>query len=170
LAILLLACGALGGACAAATEERQPAVWQTRELNFDYVGFTSRYSCDGLRDRVEQALKTLGARGDLTVTPYPCSTVDRPELLPSLRIKVSTLQPAMAAAEGGTVQARWKTVRLAGANGLGPGDCELAEQIRSRILPLFTTRNLEARTTCVPHQESAGNILLTVDVLVPAAQ
>ena len=42
-----------------------------------------------------------------------------------------------------------------------------ADQIRREILPLFTTRNLKAKINCIPHQESTGSILLTVDALVP---
>ncbi|TMH73959.1 MAG: hypothetical protein E6H52_14575 [Betaproteobacteria bacterium] len=37
----------------------------------------------------------------------------------------------------------------------------------NEILPLFTSRNLKSQTDCVPHQLSAGNILLNVEVLVP---
>ncbi len=165
---LLLAVGWVGSAWAAATEEQQPAVWTTQEVSLDYVGFTSHYSCEGLRDKVEQALIILGARKDLTVTPHSCPRTGRPDRLPSVQIKVSTLKPAMSADSGGAVQAQWKTVSLAGADKLTPGDCELAEQIRGKVLPLFTTRNLKAQTICVPHQEPPGNIEFTVDVLVLA--
>jgi len=170
LAVLLLALGPSAGAWAAPapTEDRLPTVWKTRELTFSFLGFTSRYSCEGLRDKVEQALLALGARHDLTVTPYPCAGMGRPEFAPSLQIKVSTLEPAPTTAAGDTVEARWKTVRLGGPGKLYPGDCELAEQIKAEILPLFTTRNLKAKIDCVPHQESAGSIELTVDVLAPA--
>ena len=167
LAILLLVIDTFGSACAATIEKPQLAIWKTQELTLDYVGFTSHYSCDGLRDKVEQVLILLGARkDDLTVTPYPCSRAGRPEPLPSVRIKVSALRPADAAAASGAVEAQWKTVNLAGADKLTPGDCELAEQVRDKILPLFSTRNLKAQTECVPHQEPSGNILFTVDVLV----
>lgn len=167
-AVLLLALGPSAGAWAAATEDGLPAVWKTRELTFSFLGFTSRYSCEGLRDKVEEALLALGARHDLTVTPYPCAGMGRPEFAPSLQIKVSTLEPAPTTAAGDTVEALWKTVSLGGPGKLRPGECELAEQIKGEILPLFTTRNVKARIDCVPHQESVGSILLTVDVLAPA--
>ena len=165
--MLVLALAASSAAGAASTDGRQPAVWKSQELAFTYVGFTSRYSCEGLRDRVMEALATLGARSDMTVTPYPCSGSGRPEPFPGVRIKVSTLAPAPEGGEG-TVEARWKTVRLSGSDTLTRGDCELAEQIQHEILPLFTTRNVKARLNCIPHQESAGEIAFTVDVLVPA--
>lgn len=167
LTALVLVVGAFGSTWAAASEP-QPAVWRTQELTFDYIGFTTHYSCDGLRDKIEQVLSLLGARkGDLTVTPYPCSRPGRPEPLPSVHIKVSILKPAEAAGAGGAVEAQWKTVNLAGADKLTPGDCELADQIKAKILPMFSTRNLKAQTDCTPHQQPTGNILLTVDVLMP---
>jgi hypothetical protein len=165
---LLLACALLEPAWGAAGEEAVPAVWKTQELKFDYVGFTSRYSCDGLRDKVESVLLLLGARRDLEVRPVGCSGMGRPEPLPSLRIKMSTLMPAGQGDAMDALEARWKTVSLGGFDKLTGGDCELADQIRTRILPLFTSRNLKAQTDCVPHQLPPGNILLDVDVLVPA--
>ena len=166
-AVLLLVLGPYGGGWAAETEDRLPAVWKTREFTFNFLGFTSRYSCVGLRDQVEQALLTLGARHDLIVTPYPCIGLGKPEFAPSLQIKLSALEPAPTTATDGTVETRWKTVSLGGPGKLNPDECELADQITREILPLFTTRNLKTKNDCVPHQESTGSILLTVDVLVP---
>jgi hypothetical protein len=165
---LALTFGTSAMACAASTDERQAAIWKSQQLTFDYVGFTSHYSCEGLRDKVEDALLALGARRDLVVTAYSCSGMGRPEPFPGVRITLSTLKLAPEGAADSTVEARWKTVNLAGPGKLSPGDCELAEQIRDKILPLFTTRNVKAQLECVPHQESAGNIALTADVLVPA--
>ena len=39
-----------------------PAVWKEQHLRFYYLGRTSRYSCDGLRDKVRAMLLELGAR------------------------------------------------------------------------------------------------------------
>jgi len=41
---------------------------------------------------------------------------------------------------------------------LALGDCELVEQFRSTVVPMFATRNLDNRTTCVPHQLSGSTI------------
>ncbi len=46
--------------------------------------------------------------------------------------------------------------------------CELLEQLKDKALPLFTNRNLEFRSTCVPHQSLPGEITFNVDVLKPA--
>ena len=52
---------------------------------------------------------------------------------------------------------------------LARGDCELVEQFKSNVLPMFTTRNLENRTTCIPHQDSGSNIDLKFETFgVPA--
>ncbi len=168
LITLLFAFSMVASASAAPTDDRQAAVWAAKELTFDYVGFTSWYSCDGLRDKVSQALVLLGARRDLAVTSFRCTKPNGPELFPGVKIQVSTLKPVTGGVQDGAIQAQWKRVNLGGLNKLTPGDCELAEQIRDQILPLFTTRNLKAQINCVPHQESAGNIQLAVDVLVPA--
>jgi hypothetical protein len=163
--------GMSNGTGAAAVADRQPAVWKAQELTFDYQGFTTRYSCDGLRDKVKNTLMALGAHRDLSVTPYGCGGAGgMSEPFPSVRIKLSTLQPA-AVGEGASpntpVDAYWKAVNLSGSGTLGGGDCELAERIRDNILPLFATRNLRAEISCVPHQRTAS-ITLSIDVLVPA--
>src|SRR5262249_61489485 len=46
------------------------------------------------------------------------------------------------------------------------GDCELLEQIQHRILPLFTTRNVQFRSNCVPNQLQLGTVL-KAEVLIP---
>src|SRR6266699_5840765 len=76
-----------GGAPAAGGE----AVWTPRELLFIYQGFTARYSCDGLRDKVRSILLELGAREDLKVTETPCSELGRPDPFPGVRIKINVL-------------------------------------------------------------------------------
>jgi hypothetical protein len=46
---------------------------------------------------------------------------------------------------------------------LALGDCELMEQFRQQVLPMFSTRNVVSNTTCIPHQESGSNIDLKFD-------
>ena len=46
------------------------AVWKQRKVEFHYFGRTSRYSCDGLRDKMRAMLLEMGARQDLRV-PVP---------------------------------------------------------------------------------------------------
>jgi hypothetical protein len=46
------------------------------------------------------------------------------------------------------------------------GDCELIEQVKARVLPLFTTRNVDYRSTCVPNQLQIGGTVLKAEVLI----
>jgi hypothetical protein len=179
LASAALAYGSTAGAAAAdaATEvaDAQPATWTAKELTFTYQGFTTRYSCDGLRGKVRSALLILGARRkDLTVNESGCSRPDGgPEPFPGVRIKMQVLTPVAAAAtpDAKTVAAHWKAVDLRlDRDALSEsGDCELLEQIKQSILPLFTTRNIKYSSTCVPHQLSPGGTILRADVLVSDA-
>ncbi len=162
---------------AAATENdqaanEQPAVWTPKELQFTYQGFTTHYTCDGLRDKVKSMLLQLGARKeDLKVYETPCAgDPNRPTPFPGVRIKMNVLQPATDEKSGDaqTVPARWQKVDLLkGEVGINAaGECELLEQVKQKILPLFATRNIDLQATCVPHQLQAGGTRLQVEVLV----
>jgi hypothetical protein len=160
---------------AADTEDAQLAAWTPTELRFVYQGFTTRYSCDGLRDKVRSALLALGARKDLSVYEAGCSAPSgRPDRFPGVTIKMQILKPLAAnapqpAAEA--VSAHWKTVdlRLDREALADSGNCELLEQIKQSILPLFSTRNVEYSSNCVPHQLSAGGTRLRAQVLMSDA-
>jgi hypothetical protein len=150
----------------------ESAVWTPRELSFVYQGFTTRYSCDGLRDKVRSVLLKLGAREDLQVSESPCLSLGIPDPFPGVRIKMSVLQPgADKSATAGTqaVSAHWETVELTpGHDAVGAaGDCELVEQVKQSILPLFATRHVEYSSNCVPHQLQIGATRLRAEVLVP---
>jgi hypothetical protein len=164
---------AAGGAAAVtAPQAPQAAVWAPREARFVFMGFTAHYSCDGLGDKVRKALLELGARPDLTVRDVPCSTpFGRPDPFPGVTIKMHVLVPldAKSAPPGAApVPARWKTVelRLDRDPVFAAGDCELVEQIKQHLLPLFTTRNVDYTSNCIPNQLMLGTRLRT-DVLVP---
>jgi len=178
-----VAFGALLGAPAWGAEEggqqgdqaaapKELAVWTPKEVQFTYMGFTTHYSCDGLQEDIRQMLLQLGARkSDLKVYEQPCSgPPDRPNPFPGVKIKMSVLTPAPASESDVShmVQAHWKTVKLpyreTGIN--AAGQCELLEQFKQKILPLFTTRNVDLVATCVPHQLSPLGTKLQADVLV----
>ena len=173
-AVTALALG-VGASAWAGTEDQTPAsvpaVWTPKELRFTYMGFTSRYSCDGLRDKIEVVLTKLGARKDMQVTALPCSgPLGRPTHFPGVTLKINVLQPASAqsGADADTVPAHWQRVDLAPDRNVvrAAGDCELVEQIKQNILPLFSTRDVEYRSTCVPNQLTIGGTELKADVLV----
>lgn len=164
-------------AAAADADSAQLAAWTPKELRFVYQGFTTRYSCDGLREKVRSALLALGARKkDLSVHEAACSTSPgRPDPFPGVTIRMQVLKPLVADAAapdvGAAVAAHWKTVdlRLDRDAVSESGNCELLEQIKQSILPLFSTRNVEYSSNCVPHQLSTGGTQLRAQVLVADA-
>ena len=62
-----------------AGSDHESAVWVPKELHFDYRGFTTQYSCDGLRERMRNVLLELGAHPDLQVRGYGCTQLVGPD-------------------------------------------------------------------------------------------
>ena len=50
------------------------AIWQDHKYSFQYMGFTSTYSCDGLADRLKILLVHTGVRDDVKSTPGACAS------------------------------------------------------------------------------------------------
>jgi hypothetical protein len=173
VAVLLTATGwAAADETGAAAARDESAVWAPKELTFVYQGFTTKYSCDGLRDKVRSVLLELGAREDLQVNETACSSLGRPGPFPGVRIKMNVLQSAAdKSATAGTqsVPAHWKAVDLTPDRDAvsAAGDCELVEQVKQSILPLFATRNVQYSSNCLPHQLQIGATQLRAEVLVP---
>jgi hypothetical protein len=151
-------------ALAAADSPQQPAAWVQKELNFRYVGFTTKYSCDGLQDRMRRLLLKLGARDDLKVTEYGCLA---PETTPGVRIVMHVLQAASAPG-GQTVAAHWQTVDLLADRDLfdAARDCELIAQLDRDVLPLFSPRHVDYSAACHVNDPLTGGTRLKADVLV----
>jgi len=153
-----------------AASGRESAVWAPKELNFAYQGFTTRYSCDGLQERMRDVLLKLGARPDLRVRGYGCTQLVGPDPFAGVSIKMNVLQPA--GKQGGpAVPVHWQRVDL--LTGLyehdpvdAAADCELIGQIKQKILPLFATRNVDYRSTCETHHLVPGGTRLKAEVLV----
>jgi hypothetical protein len=149
---------------------RESAVWAPKELNFVYQGFTTNYSCDGLQDKMKRVLLKLGARADIQVRGFGCTRLVGPDPFAGVRIRMNVLQTA--GKQGGqAVPAHWKVVDLlADLDDRDPvdaaGDCELVEQIKQKVLPLFATRNVDYSATCVPRQLLVGATRLKAEVLV----
>jgi hypothetical protein len=158
---------AADGADSAAAE--QPGSWQPHSFDFHYMGFTSTYSCDGLADKLQLLLRVVGASPDTKVIPLCARSTGRPDKLAEASLRFSTLQLADANAPGASAGV-WRHVELTPRHpfNLQTGDCELVEQFRDTLLPMFVTRNLDNQVTCVPHQESGSNFRLSFDVFAPA--
>jgi len=152
------------------------AVWTPKELRFTYMGFTSHYSCDGLADKMRSIVLQLGARPDLKLRQTPCSgPLGRPTEFPGVTIKMNVLVPWDAASANAAVTpvpAHWKLVEL--STDRDPlreaGDCELIEQVKAHVLPLFSTRNIDYRSTCIPNQLQIGGTVLKAEVLISDEQ
>ena len=95
----------------------QPAVWKQKEFKFTYQGFTTKYSCDGLRGKVRDILLAYGARKDLQVNEWGCSGRGGvPDPFPGVAVKMSVLVPADAAKDAADEPAV-ATATLAAADG-----------------------------------------------------
>jgi hypothetical protein len=164
-AMVLITAAGLCCGTAQADVEHQPAAWTQQKAHFDYIGFTTSYSCDGLKGKLRQVLRDLGTKDGFTVIPMGCDR-DKPVPLPAVDITLSTLKHSDAP---DAINAVWKRVELGGDGPLSGGDCELAEEIVQKILPLFEVRNVLMSTTCTPHQMPTGRLSLTLEVLSPAA-
>jgi hypothetical protein len=153
------------------------AVWSEQHLRFFYMGRTSRYSCDGLRDKVRAMLLDLGARRDLTITALGCEGAAARARLgslgPSLNIVVSTPalpvpnQKPLHPGDLGKVVARFEafTITSDAFRNMGMADCELVDEFAHQILPKLVTRHLKQDITCVPFQESGGRFLVRGEIL-----
>jgi hypothetical protein len=154
-----------------------PAVWKEQHLTFSYVGRTSRYTCEGLRDKVRAMLLDLGARRDLRITALGCEDTPargRPGSLgPTLNIVFSTPalpQPKLKSlhpGDLGEVDARFEsfTITSDAFRNMGVADCELVEEFAHQILPKLVTRDLKQDITCVPFQQSGGRFLVRGEIL-----
>ena len=145
------------------------AVWTPKEATFNYMGFTTKYSCEGLVSKVKSVLLSLGARrSDLTVYGTGCLDPGRPAPMPGVRVKMNVLVPTGASGDAAAVAAHWKAVQVKlNTDPLAEaGECELVEQIKQKLLPLFSTRDVEFKPDCVPHQLSPGGTRLHAEVLI----
>jgi hypothetical protein len=164
------------GAAAAestATPAGETAVWTPKELTFVFQGFTAHYSCDGLLDKIRHVLGELGARSDFQLSYYGCSgSFGRPDPFPGVRIRMHVLQPAGPNDKSTEViGAHWRRVDLHLDKDpvWEAADCELLEQVKQKILPLFATRNVDFASNCVPHQAYLGT-RLAAELLFPDAK
>jgi hypothetical protein len=149
---------------------RESAVWTSKELEFVYRGFTTKYSCDGLQDKMKRVLIRLGARPDVQVRGFGCTQLQGRDPFAGVSIRMNVLQPAGQQA-GPAVPAHWKKIDLlTDYDNRDPvdaaADCELIEQIKRKVLPLFATRNVEYSAVCEARQLVLGGTRLKAEVLI----
>ncbi len=152
----------------------EQGVWQSHEYDFQFLGFTTTYSCEGLASKLKVLLIAAGARADAKSISGGCIRgYGSPDKFARAYLKFYTLAPV--ANEGNAtppIRGTWRSVAFANRSprDVTLGDCELIEQFHHAVLPMFTTRDVDNRTTCVPNQLSGSVINLKFEVfaLVPA--
>jgi len=138
--------------------------WEKREHSLDYVGVTSVYSCDGLREEIKMLLRAAGARADVEVRVACSNPLQGPSRITDATATFYALVPG--AGEPGAVGA-WRKVEFRAGEPawLTEGDCELVAQFAKDLLPLLTTRGVENRVNCVPHEHVVGSLQLRFETL-----
>lgn len=150
--------------------EEAAAAWKKHEVDLLYMGFTTRYTCSGLKSKVKLLLKHLGARDDMKIRERGCEfgyqfVADFP------RLKIEFYAPELpepgARDVGEPVLGVWKplVIKKGSPRGLEMGDCELVEIFRDRVMPKFLTRNVQGDVNCIPHQLVGNRIDLRFEVL-----
>ena len=147
--------------------------WQAHHYSFQFLGFTSTYSCDGLADKLTLLLRAAGARPDSKATAGACVRgFGAPDKFARAELDFYTFTPVKKtdATTGPVSEGKWQPVSLSARRpfDLATGDCELVEQFTNTVLPTFATRSLDSRTTCVPHQDSGSVIDLKFEVFTSA--
>ena len=177
-ALLIGAAAGADTATPGATPGGAPGNWQQHQYQFNFMGFTTTYSCDGLEVKLKLLLRMSGAAPDFKVNA-PCTRGPGvPDRLATAYLTFSTLQPGATTSPGATSGAtnngaagEWRHVALSPQHPFQfeRGDCELIEQFRDKVLPMFATRNVANDVTCVPHQDTGSNFNLKYDVFAPPA-
>jgi hypothetical protein len=168
--LALIICGFRAAAFAGeppATDSSQ-GVWQKHDYNFQFLGFTTTYSCDGLASKLKVLLIAAGARADAKSISAGCTRgYGVPDQFARATLTFYTLAPVGNGENGSPpINGVWRSVALGDRSPreVRLGDCELVEQFRDKVLPMFTTRNVDNRMTCVPNQLSGSVINLKFEV------
>lgn len=162
---------ALGAAAvvspALAQNATEAASWQSHKVTFNYLGIQPVYSCEGLENELTFLLQQSGARLDRHVAAYPCIGFGTPNKMLSATLNFSTLAPS-SDSSGSQINAVWRHVEFSpnrSASQLRGADCELVEEFKDKVLPQFTTRNVQANLHCIPYQTTGYQFSLSFDVL-----
>ncbi len=165
--LMFVAATAIGAETQPAEE---PAVWTRHEVDFQYMGFTTRYTCGGLKSKVKLLLKHMGVRDDVKILERGCEYgFQKVADFPRLKITFwAPTRPEMGDKDPGEpVLGVWKpvTIKRNSPKGLEMGDCELVEIFRDRVIPKFVTRDVQGDIHCIPHQLVGNRIDLQFEVL-----
>ena len=171
------------------------AVWKAQQVNFEYRGYSTTYSCQSLEEKLQVILSSVGARKDVQLRSYACN-----EQLGVARFQVLLQSPVMATPDNireltthdakaeliarvngeqpatpedvPRFTAVWKTVSFSRDRRmrLERGDCELVQQVRQQILPRMSVQIVKDNVRCSSSFGNVGPPRLTVSALVPAEE
>jgi hypothetical protein len=163
--VAAIAAGVLFGPLARGDDGTVAGHWEKRQHALDYVGVTSVYSCDGLRDEIKMLLRAAGARADIDVHVTCSNPFEGPSRITDANVTFYVLVPG-AAGEAPAAGA-WRRVdfRPGEPAWLTEGDCELVAQFARDLLPLLTTRGVENHVNCVAHENVVGSLKLRFETL-----
>jgi hypothetical protein len=193
LAILCALPGLLVGARAAEQGSPEPvqAIWKSQEFAFFFQSQTTFYSCSSLEAKLERILKVLGApKPYVKVRSVDCQSgpVRMPRVIVNVTAPVEATPGAIAERDKSKSKrelaarvrgekedpaalapfpAQWKRVSLSrGAIDLEPGDCELIDELRRKVLPKLAVRIVNNNVHCAPNQLTLGQPQLEVEALI----
>jgi len=191
----IIALGPVANAIAAspADGDTVAAVWKAQQMNFEYRGYSTIYTCQSLEDKLAVILRSVGAREDLQLRGYACNEeigvarfqvlLQSPVVATEANIRELTThdtQDELVARLNGeklaTAQdvhrfdAVWKTVSFSRDRDmrLERGDCELVKQLRRQILPRMSVQVVKDNIRCSSSMGNTGPPRLIVSALVPA--
>ncbi len=142
--------------------------WQMHEYTFTFTGINAAYSCDWLAEKLRLLLNRAGARADIKIHTR-CQEPRGPSPGAEAHLGFFALVPATGA---GDTSAVWHKVVLRDHMPLAieASDCDLVEQFRVELLPLFTTRAIENRMSCRGVDNDAVGLNLQFEALMPAGK
>ena len=168
------------------------AIWKHQEITFYYQSFTTFYSCTGLEGKLERIMRALGVEANVRVRASECpySVARMPRVVMRVVSPVEATPEALADRDKNKsvrelaqrvrnkksddphdsleeFPAQWRRVSLTrGRLDLQPGDCDLIEEVKRKVLPKLAVRIVNDDVHCSPNQLSLGQPRLEVDALV----
>jgi hypothetical protein len=152
------------------------ARWARHEVKLAYQGLTTRYSCEGFKEKLGALLRYFGARPEsIRLRAHGCAGGPyRPSPAINLDAEFETLAPSPPGDASKAVPARWverdlfaeTRVSRDAPSHIERGDCELVQKFVSAVLPSFTHEVLQNLTRCIPNQLGGSVPNLRVRVLV----
>ncbi|HEY0939283.1 MAG TPA: hypothetical protein VGE08_04210 [Steroidobacter sp.] len=171
------------------------AIWKHQEISFYFQSFTTFYSCTGLESKLERIMRELGvhARVKVRSADCPASVARMPRVVMNVVAPVEATPEALAERDKNKsvrelvervrgksnhrldsleqFPAQWRRVSLTrGRLDLQPGDCELIEEVKKKVLPKLAVRIVNDDVQCSPNQLTLGQPRLEVEALVELPQ